>query len=167
MVEAKGNRNNTQTDSDILSLLEAEHDQIEQLFAEAESGGSEQEMQQCFEEMYRLLSLHAKGEELVFYPAMRESEETEQYIEEAEQEHNSAKILLEEMKNIGVMHPEFQTKLAYLKETMLGHIDEEESEIFEAIRQVMDDAELMDMGKEYQEVQAQATSLVEEMLAAR
>ncbi len=166
MAEVKGINSNP-TERDILSLLEAEHDQIEQLFSEAESGGSGQEMQQCFEEMYRLLSLHVRGEEMVFYPAMRESEGTEQYIEEAEQEHNSAKILLEEMKTIGVMHPEFQTKLAYLKETLLDHIEDEESEIFEAVRQVMDEAELMDLGQEYQEAQTQATSIVEEMLAAR
>ncbi|WP_374939406.1 hypothetical protein [Tolypothrix sp. FACHB-123] len=38
------------------------------------------------------MTLHAKTEEIVFYPAMWQYEETEQYIEEAEAEHEEAKF---------------------------------------------------------------------------
>jgi hemerythrin superfamily protein len=70
--------------TDILSLIEAEHRQVKKLFAEAEKAKGAKLLEQ-FNQIYIALNLHARTEELVFYPAMREHEETEQYIEEAEE----------------------------------------------------------------------------------
>lgn len=83
---------------------------------------------------------------------MQEYEETKQYIEEAEEEHNSAKILLEEMRSLEPTDPQFKTKMQQLKEAVMHHVEEEESEIFNAIRECMEDKELQELGKEFQEV---------------
>ncbi len=145
---------------DILSLIEADHEKVEQLFEQmAEAKGAKAHT--CFNQIYKELTLHAKAEELVFYPAMLEYEETKQYVEEAESEHNSAKILLEQMKSLNPKDEEFQTKLTYLQETMLHHIEEEESELFEAVESCMDEPMLQKLGEEFQTAKQKLESEVD------
>ena len=146
----------------ILSLIEAEHRQVEKLFAEAEKADTEQ-LYGCFNEIYKALTLHARTEEIVFYPAMREYEETEQYIEEAEAEHEEAKILLEEIKSLKPSDSEFKTKIKQLKKAVQHHVEEEENEIFPAISECMSDTQLSDLGKEFQTTKAK---LEKEVVAA-
>ncbi|BAY06967.1 hemerythrin domain-containing protein [Calothrix sp. NIES-2098] len=146
----------------ILSLIEAEHRQVEKLFAEAEKADSNQ-LYDCFNQIYKALTLHARTEELVFYPAMREYEETEQYIEEAEAEHEEAKILLEEIKALKPTDSEFKTKIKELKKAVQHHVGEEEEEIFPAISDCMSDRQLSELGQEFEKTKAQ---LEEEVKAA-
>ncbi|MDM9584161.1 hemerythrin domain-containing protein [Nostoc sp. GT001] len=150
--------------TDILSLIEAEHRQVEKLFAEAEKVKGAKLFEQ-FNQIYIELILHARTEELVFYPALREYEETEQYVEEAEEEHEEVSVILEEIKALKPTQPEFKEKMSELKETLEHHVEEEESEIFNAVRECMSDRELTELGQEFQETKAKLTSNVEAALA--
>jgi hemerythrin superfamily protein len=147
---------------DILSLIEADHRKVEELFDEFEELEGKQ-AQECFKQIYKELTLHAKVEELVFYPALREYEETESYIEEAESEHNSVKILLEQMKSLKPTDSEFETKMMHLQESVTHHVEEEEDETFEAVRNAMDEAELRELGEEFQAAKAKMETEVEAM----
>ncbi|MFN6527902.1 hemerythrin domain-containing protein [Nostoc sp. ChiSLP03a] len=150
---------------DILSLIEAEHRQVEKLFAEAEKVKGAKLVEQ-FNQIYIELILHARTEELVFYPALREYEETEQYVEEAEEEHEELSVILEEIKAFKPTQPEFKEKMSELKETLDHHVEEEEeSEIFNAVRECMSDRELTELGQEFQETKAKLVSNVEAALA--
>lgn len=153
-----------QTQEDILSLIESEHRAVEELFGQLESSEDTEEIEQLFEDVYRALTLHARVEELVFYTALREYEETQGYLEEAEAEHNSTKILLEQMKNLSVEDSEFGVKMSYLQDTFLHHVEEEESEIFEAIRQCMDEEALDALGQEFMEAKVRITPDVEALI---
>lgn len=139
---------------DILVLIEADHREVEKLFAEIENAKGAKKAQEIFNQIYKELNLHTKAEELVLYPAMQEYEETQEYIEEAEQEHNSAKILLEEMKALSPNDSEFKDKMQQLKEAVMHHVEEEEEEVFEAVRDCMDDKELQELGQEFQDAKA-------------
>ncbi len=134
----------------ILSLIEMEHRQIEQLFAAAEKVDNTK-MYKCFNQIYEELSLHTRAEELIFYPAIREYEATERYIAEAEKEHEEAKVLLEEIKELKPTDYEFRTKISELKKAVQHHVEEEESEIFTTIRKFMNDQQLAELGQEFQE----------------
>lgn len=147
---------------DILTLIEDDHHKIRELFAEAQSGNVSQEL---FNQIYMEMTLHARTEELVFYPAMHDYDQLEKYIEEAEEEHNASKILLEEMKNIGHDHPEFKTKMDHLIDNMTHHIEEEESDIYSSIRECIGEQELNDLGKEFEEVKAKVTEDVEAVMS--
>ncbi|MDZ8096164.1 MAG: hemerythrin domain-containing protein [Nostoc sp. DedQUE05] len=150
--------------TDILSLIEAEHRQVEKLFAEAEKAKGAKLVEQ-FNQIYIELILHARTEELVFYPALREYEETEKYVEEAEEEHEEISVILEEIKSLKPNNPEFREKISELKETLEHHVKEEENEIFHAVRECMSDRELTELGQEFQEIKAKLTSNVEAALA--
>jgi len=145
---------------DILSLIEADHRKVEELFDQFEELEGKK-AQECFKQIYKELTLHARVEELVFYPALREYEEMEGYIEEAESEHNSVKILLEQMKSLKPSDSEFETKMTHLQESVMHHVEEEEDEIFEAVRSAMDEAELEELGQEFQTTKTKIESEVE------
>ncbi|WP_026733339.1 hemerythrin domain-containing protein [Fischerella sp. PCC 9605] len=141
------------TSKDILSLIEAEHRQVEQLFAEAEKADNKK-LYECFNQIFKALTLHARTEELVFYPAMQEYEETKKYIEEAEKEHEEAKVILEEIKELKPGESEFQKKINELQKAVQHHVREEENKIFNAVRKCMNDEQLTNLGREFQETKA-------------
>jgi len=141
--------------SDILSLIETDHREVEKLFEQLENSADSKKVQDTFKKIFTELSLHSHAEELVLYPAMQEYEETKQYIEEAESEHNTVKILLEQMKSLKPSDPEFEVKLKYLKESTLHHVEEEKNEVFAAVRECMDEKELESLGQEFEQAKAQ------------
>ncbi|MBD2413266.1 hemerythrin [Nostoc calcicola FACHB-389] len=149
--------------TDILSLIEAEHRQVEQLFAEAEKAKGSK-LNQHFNQLYKALSLHARTEELVFYPTLREYEETEQYVEEAEEEHEEVALILEEIKALKPTDPEFKEKMSELKDAVQYHVEEEESEIFSAVRECMNEQILAELGQEFQKAKAQLEPEIEAAL---
>lgn len=150
---------------DILTLIEADHRKVEELFAQIETAKGTKKSQQIFEQIYKELNLHALAEELVFYPAMQEYEQTKQYIEEAEEEHTAAKILLEQMKSLDSTDVEFKTKLQHLQEAIMHHVEEEESEIFNAVRECIEEEQLVVLAQEFLSAKTKVEADVEAALA--
>lgn len=157
----------TGSSENILTLIESEHREAEKLFDEIANSGDAKKKQQCFDKLYQALNLHAQVEEFVFYPAMREYKETEKYIEEAEQEHNSVKILLEQMKALKPKDTEFETKFTYLKESVSHHVEEEESEIFDAVRKCMDEKQLQELAQNFKETKSRLEPDVKKALSRK
>ncbi|WP_179228668.1 hemerythrin domain-containing protein [Leptolyngbya ohadii] len=146
---------------DILLVLAAEHRSIEQLIDALEAVDGEIAAEPRFLELYRVLSLHHYGEQLVFYPAMREYEQTAIYLETAEEEHSAFKTLLEQMAHSSPNDPTFQAKLDQLKEAIMGHIEEEENEIFPIVRVCMNELQLRRLVQEYRTVQTKFAPKIE------
>ena len=150
--------------TDVISLIEADHRKVEQLFQQAEKANSKK-LNECFEQLYIEINLHARAEELSFYPAMREYPETQGFIEEAETEHEEAETLLEQLRQMQPDDPEFKAALGKLQAAIQHHVEEEENEIFEAVRQCMDEQQLMELGEEFQGVKARSQEDVQAALA--
>ncbi|MEH2081512.1 MAG: hypothetical protein V7K89_16370 [Nostoc sp.] len=94
---------------------------------------------------------------------MREYEETEQYVEEAEEEHEKTSVILEEIKALKPTQPGSQEKISELKETVESHV--KESEIFNAMYECMSKQELTEWGQDFQETKAKLVSNVKAALA--
>jgi hemerythrin superfamily protein len=150
--------------NDILSLIQADHHKLEQLFEQVATAQGK-ELYDCFFQLYTELNLHARGEEIVFYPAMCEYKETEKYIEAAEAEHEDAETLLEQLKNLEPDSTDFQQTLEDLKAAVWHHVEEEESEIFDVVRQCMDEQQLIKLGQEFQTVKSRYQEAVEAAIA--
>lgn len=147
---------------DLSELIKADHRKVEELFSELESADDPTQRYDCFEQIYQQLNLHAQTEELVLYPAMREYEETNQFVEEAEEEHVEAKELLEEIKSLDPDSSQFKSKIKKLKEAVEHHVQEEENELLPTVSQCMKDKELQQIAKEFQQTK---TKLQEDMAA--
>ena len=110
---------------DAVALLKEDHRTVEELFAQFEkaSGGGRKEKlasQICLE-----LSVHAKIEEEIFYPAC-EGKVEEDLLKEAYVEHDGAKILIGEIMAGEPSDEFYDAKVTVLQEQIEHHVEEEE-----------------------------------------
>lgn len=135
----------------VLELIEKEHRHTEKLFSDIEATDEPNELEKVFNQLYKQLNLHISREELIFYPAMRKYKEIEPLLNEAQEEHHEATLLLEEIKSLEPTSSEFKTKITELMKTVTSHVNEEENDLFPVVRQYMGDEELTELGTEFKE----------------
>ncbi len=149
----------------ILSLIESEHRQIEQLFTKLETAQNN-ELYTCFNKLYKAFNLHTRAEELVFYRAMQEYEGTQKYVRESEEEHTKAKMLLEEIQEFKPTDPEFKSKMNQLKKAIQQHVQKEESQIFNALRKYMNQQQLAKLGQDFQRIKTKLEKEIDRAMTA-
>jgi hemerythrin superfamily protein len=129
-------------------LLREDHKKVKGLFDEFESSEDGQAKRRIVEKAIVELTIHAKLEEELFYPTIRRETEEEELVDEAEEEHHVAKLLIGELaplKSSG----RFEAKFTVLAENVRHHIEEEEGEIFPKIEKSGFDLETL--GQEMKE----------------
>jgi iron-sulfur cluster repair protein YtfE (RIC family) len=133
-----------------LELLERLENMEEELDADEE--GVEVLPNDLFTQLKNALTLHTQVEEQVFYPAMREFDETRDQISEAIEEHEAVDQILEEMTEMSPEDDEFQDKLEELRENLEHHIEEEEDELFPKAEELCEPKRLDEMGRQIQKL---------------
>jgi hemerythrin superfamily protein len=112
---------------DAISLLKQDHREVEQLFERYESAKRRADRAKIVAQVCNALTLHAILEEEVFYPACRELIDDDP-LDEAQVEHDSAKILINELISAAPGDPFFDAKVKVLAEQIKQHIKEEEGQ---------------------------------------
>jgi hemerythrin superfamily protein len=140
-----------------IDMLEAEHREVEQLFEKFESAKTARQKRAIFEQIADKLAVHAAIEEQHFYPAAR-SDDTEDLLLEAAEEHLSAKRLIADLLRLPEDDDTFEAKVTVLKEQIEHHVEEEEGELFAQVRDLLDD-EMLDA------LEQEMTATKEELLA--
>ena len=131
--------------TDATALLTADHDEVAKLFKkyerlvkkEAEGG----ERQTLANTICEKLTLHAKLEEEIFYPAAHEAGVKEDLLDEAEVEHASVKELISQIQSMSPDEPLYDAKVTVLGEYVNHHVEEEEGEMFPKCRKAKMDLE--------------------------
>jgi replicative superfamily II helicase len=147
----------------VLDLLKEDHKHVKKHFREFEKMDPERDPQACHALAQRVcaeLEVHATLEEELFYPAARaalQSEEGQELLDEAEVEHASMKMLIEELKTMRPEDAKFKAHFIVLAEYVKHHVKEEESEMFEKLGRTKVDWErlLQDMLDRQQELKAE------------
>ena len=134
---------------DALELLKQDHQKVKGLFKETE-GAENSKKKQLFDQIDTELEIHARIEETVFYSAMEKHEELVDMVAEARDEHAEVRMLLQEIELLGSDLEGLSSKLTELVETVVHHIEEEEGEMFEKVRDLFNDEALEQLGKELQ-----------------
>jgi hypothetical protein len=81
------------------------------------------------------LKVHATIEEELFYPAVRQEIEDEDGImDEADEEHHVAKVLIAELEKMRGDEDHWEAKFKVLAESVRHHIKEEEGKMFKEAR---------------------------------
>ncbi len=120
---------------DVVDLLQNQHEQVRRLFSELEQLTGEARRDQ-FEQLVRLLAVHETAEEEVVYPAVRRMVDDGDMLADARTaEESEAKDALSELEKLGVEHPDFASKLQSLQQIVLTHAENEEREVFPALRE--------------------------------
>jgi hypothetical protein len=103
---------------------------VEQLFAEymKVEEGDPSESRCLFQEISEALTIHTGIEERVSYPPDRDewTEEAEDVLNEAVEEHQLVKTLLEEMSGFEAEDEQFEATKRVLRENLEPQVDEEE-----------------------------------------
>ena len=110
---------------DAIAMLKADHRKVEELFAKFEETNGKATKQRLAEEICLELKVHTAIEEEIFYPACRGKVEDD-LVNEAYVEHDSAKLLINEIEAGGPEEDFYDAKVKVLSEMIEHHVEEEE-----------------------------------------
>ena len=120
-------------DVNAIDLLESQHREVEELFQQLEDNEDDESAEQIFIQLADKLAIHAKIEELHFYPAVK-AQRTEDILLEALEEHLSAKRVIADLLDMDSSDEQFEPKCKVLQELIEHHVEEEETEYFPELR---------------------------------
>ncbi|HKR23757.1 MAG TPA: hemerythrin domain-containing protein [Allosphingosinicella sp.] len=115
------------TPKDGLQLLAADHRKVEALFASFESASGTAAKEKIVKQICTELKIHAQIEEEVYYPEIRGKVE-EDALDEAYVEHDSAKLLINELEAAEPDESYYDAKVKVLSELIEHHVKEEEKQ---------------------------------------
>ncbi|RKT54015.1 hemerythrin domain-containing protein [Saccharothrix australiensis] len=133
-------------DEDVIALLERQHREIRELFAEVESAHGD-ERTAAFRRLVRLLAVHETAEEEVVHPAARKGDGGDAIVDARVAEERRAKELLSTLDRIGPDAEGFDTLLFELRDDVLAHAEHEEREEFPRLRAEYDGDRLRALAK--------------------
>jgi hemerythrin superfamily protein len=113
---------------DAVALLKADHRKVEGLFADFEAAKGDGKKKALAEQICMELTVHAKIEEDIFYPAC-EGKVEEDLLKEAYVEHDGAKVLIAEIEAGGPDDEFYDAKVKVLSEQIEHHVKEEEQRV--------------------------------------
>lgn len=157
---------------DAIDLLDADHLAVHAMFQSyrelARTGTDPLQRRALAEEICMELTIHARLEEELFYPALREALNDEDLIDEAEDQHGSQR---EFVAQILASHPEdplYDARVAVLQEYVERHVHQEREQVFN--RALASRMDLQALGRSItirkEELRAVSEALREDALAS-
>jgi hemerythrin-like domain-containing protein len=150
---------------DAIELLKQQHQEVKKLFGQIEEADEADEKVELLQDLADNFAAHGAIEERIFYPAAY-AESTKELLEEAVEEHLSAKRVLADLLQMKPEDENFDAKIKVLEEQIEHHVEEEEGELFPKVRARFEAAYLESMGDKMEELfdQLMAESPCDEIL---
>jgi hemerythrin superfamily protein len=142
-----------------ITLLKTDHGNVDALFKQFETlgrDGDPAEKRRIVDHIIEQLSVHASIEEELLYPALREKLADDFPVLEALEEHHAAKLFLAEIEKLPPTSERFDAKVTVMIESVRHHVEEEESEMFDLLREHFKGTELDDLGTAMEAAKATA-----------
>lgn len=140
---------------DAIRMLKDDHQRVKKLFDQFERTRGDARKERLAETICEELKLHAKLEEELFYPAVREAIDDADLMDEAEVEHGSAKTLIRQIEASSASAEKFDAMVVVLGEYIKHHVKEEEGEMFKQARR--SGVDLAALGEEMQKRKRELT----------
>lgn len=133
---------------DAIELLKQDHEKVAGIFEKLEptTENAVKTREELFAKLKTELDIHARIEEQIFYPAIKQAEETHDITLEAYEEHRVIKRLLAELEAMPVTDERWGAKLKVLQENVEHHVEEEEGEMFKGARKVLSQEQIEELG---------------------
>jgi hemerythrin-like domain-containing protein len=116
-----------------IALLSEDHEYVKKAFRAFEKM-DEEDQPALVKQVLQALKVHTRIEEEIFYPAVRKAIKDQDLRNEAEVEHDSAKVLIRQLERMKPSDPKFAATFTVLGEYVNHHVKEEESEMFPKAR---------------------------------
>ena len=133
---------NGRADHAVIAMLKEDHAQLKGAFDEFAKLHKQRDEKACAELARRTcaaLKAHAELEEQLFYPAARELLDNEDMMEEAEVEHATFKMLMQQLEQLDANDAKHAATFTVLAEYVKHHVQEEEKEMFPRIERAHGD----------------------------
>lgn len=125
-------RGSASAQNEIIKMLKEDHKQAKKSFADFEKLDIHEDSEECqalVQQTIGELEVHAALEEEIFYPAARGALDEEDLIDEAEVEHMTLHMLIEQLKDMAPEEEKYAATFKVLGEYAKHHIEEEEKEM--------------------------------------
>lgn len=133
--------------SDVIELLEHDHREVEEMFAEIEKATSAKDKRAIADKIIIELVRHSEAEEQVVYPVMaKKIEGGKDLVEHEIEEHSTAELVMKELDGMDAEDPKFGVLINQLKTDIEKHVREEEGEAFPQLRRAVSAEELEKLG---------------------
>jgi len=131
-----GALNPQESENDILSTLQAEHDEVQEMLEKLNGSDNAREQKQLVARIKAALVPHNRAEEKVVYDAVLALKGREARVDghEGYIEHNLGGITLKKLEKLTANTPEFKAAAKVLKELVDHHVEEEERNIWSLVR---------------------------------
>ena len=133
---------------DAIKLLKDDHKKMKDLLEEVDetTDRAVKTREELLGKIRSELTVHEAIEEEIFYPALKDHPKAKDVVLEGYEEHHAVDVLLEELTGVPFDDERWKPKMTVIKENIEHHIEEEEDEMFEKARSILDDDELSELG---------------------
>ena len=143
-----------------IELLMQDHKEASGMMDQLETADKgDREARNVFLRLNEALTMHTQIEEQIFYPALKNFDETKDLVPEAFEEHQEVKDILEEMTSLNPGDDEFMDKLTELRDSVEHHVEEEETEMFPKAEKVLGQSRLQELGRQMQQMKQSKSSV--------
>jgi len=126
---SKSTEEENDTPVDAIELLKEDHREVEQLFERCRTADGAGQKERLVQDIATALFTHTIIEEEIFYPACRDKGVDTGPLDEAQVEHDTVKLLLDDLLDSDPDDDEyFDAKIRVLSEYVKHHVNEEEKE---------------------------------------
>jgi hemerythrin superfamily protein len=123
---------------DAIELLTADHNRVRGMFAQFKSAKEADDlatMTTVAAKILEDLTVHTTIEEEIFYPALQDaSDEIHDTITEGIEEHHVVKVVMQEVQAMEPNTEDWAAKMTVIIENVEHHAEEEEQELFPAVK---------------------------------
>ena len=143
---------------DALELIRSDHREVDALFAVALGDEPAAQRRDAIAKIVEALTIHARMEETLFYPALRKAggKDERDTVLEANEEHGVVKDLIAKIERVGPRDETIEAKVTVLKELVQHHVKEEEGTMFGEARKALGEERLQQLGEEMQRFKERA-----------
>ena len=144
---------------DIYKRLQDDHRRQRKLAEKVEdTSGDSEDRRRLFAEFKQEAEAHANAEEQTFYAALLEDPDAQEKARHSISEHKEAADLLDELSDLDMASSQWIRTFKQLVEDLEHHMDEEEDEVFELARSVIDAETAQAMVADFEERKAAEAS---------
>ena len=149
-------------DAEAIEMLKDDHAKVKKAFKEFEKMDrlDTETCRQLVQTVCEDLKVHTTLEEEIFYPALREAMEDEDILNEAAVEHETAKMLIDQLENMEPDDPNYYATFTVLGEYVMHHVKEEEGEMFPEAKKT--DIDFESLAQRMQDRKAELMSRMEQ-----
>jgi hemerythrin-like domain-containing protein len=134
-------------------MLKKDHEEVKgilgQLKETKESAPKKRE--ELFQKLREELVPHMKAEESTFYQPLMVKKEAREDAMEGMEEHHVSELVLKELETMPKGEDRWGAKMGVFKELVEHHIKDEESKVFKSAEKALDQDEIQDIMKQFEQ----------------